>query len=512
MGPTHKTSNDVAPYSAATVGNVTQASTATFKGGEYFNDPTKVSSAARGYMSGDADIDTVAKSVGFDNGAPDGTTPLSVEQQQMLGFREYNPTRNWNSYVTSSYMWQHGSGKTSVDSWAGKGSFAGAGSGGFNWGGLLGGLFKVYGAIRLAKEQKKAMAKAHADALAHPKININKDNFAKGATIGGITQAAIGTFKGGEYFNDPSKITAEAKAYVATGAGDLNTVAKSVGFVDGARDASAILTVEQQEMLGFKEFDPKRTWGDYVSRSKIWQDKKSTDAERWAAQNGFKGSGRGDRFAGGGFFDFFTRWFHHKKPVSNGSNAPGSPASKVPSPSDPTHKTANESYSNAAHVGDIVQADISTFKGGEYYNDPSKVTAAAKAFARGQADIDDVAKSVGFANGAPDGTTPLTVEQQQMLGFREYNPTRNWNSYVTASYMWQHSHGQTSVESWMNAHNPGFTGGGVGDYKHSNSGSSSNSVIYTGSGHMAGSGNATEYQRKVSKMSMRGNGTGARLS
>jgi hypothetical protein len=195
--------------------------------------------------------------------------------------------------------------------------------------------------------------------------------------------------------------------------------------------------------------------------------------------------------------------------VSNGSNAPGSPASKVPSPSDPTHKTANESYSNAAHVGDIVQADISTFKGGEYYNDPSKVTAAAKAFARGQADIDDVAKSVGFANGAPDGTTPLTVEQQQMLGFREYNPTRNWNSYVTASYMWQHSHGQTSVESWMNAHNPGFTGGGVGDYKHSNSGSSSNSVIYTGSGHMAGSGNATEYQRKVSKMSMRGNGTGA---
>jgi hypothetical protein len=142
-------------------------------------------------MSGDADIDTVAKSVGFDNGAPDGTTPLSVEQQQMLGFREYNPTRNWNSYVTSSYMWQHGSGKTSVDSWAGKGSFAGAGSGGFNWGGLLGGLFKVYGAIRLAKEQKKAMAKAHADALAHPKININKDNFAKGATVGGITQAAI---------------------------------------------------------------------------------------------------------------------------------------------------------------------------------------------------------------------------------------------------------------------------------------------------------------------------------
>ena len=60
----------------------------------------------------------------------------------------------------------------------------------------------------------------------------------------------------------------------------------------------------------------------------------------------------------------------------------------------------------------IVQADISTFTGGEYFNDPTKVTQAAKDYITGKSSLEDVAKSVGFKD-VPTPDTPLTVQQQQ---------------------------------------------------------------------------------------------------
>ena len=100
----------------------------------------------------------------------------------------------------------------------------------------------------------------------------------------------------------------------------------------------------------------------------------------------------------------------------------------------------------------IVQADTSTFTGGEYFNDPTKVTQAAKDYITGKSSLEDVAKSVGFKD-IPTPDTPLTVQQQQQLGFREYSPIRTWAHYLTESYLWKNS-GMTSVESWMKGKDP----------------------------------------------------------
>lgn len=127
------------------------------------------------------------------------------------------------------------------------------------------------------------------------------------------------------------------------------------------------------------------------------------------------------------------------------SNKPGSVAS--------TPKTTTQSsQSPVVQPEGIVQANISTFTGGEYFNDPSKVTQAARAFAAGTGSLLNVAKSVGF-DGIPSDDTPLTVEQQQMLGFREFSPVRTWAHYTVDSQLWRTS-GKTSVESWMDGKTP----------------------------------------------------------
>ena len=46
--------------------------------------------------------------------------------------------------------------------------------------------------------------------------------------------------------------------------------------------------------------------------------------------------------------------------------------------------------------------------------------------------------ALGF-KAIPAMDTPLTVQQQQMLGFREFNTIRTWAHYVTASQLWKFS-------------------------------------------------------------------------
>ena len=97
----------------------------------------------------------------------------------------------------------------------------------------------------------------------------------------------------------------------------------------------------------------------------------------------------------------------------------------------------------------ITQADITSFTGGEYFNAEDKITPEAKAYARGEGDLWEVAKSIGF-NGLPTEDTPLTANMQQMLGFREYSPVRTWAHYLTASELWRRG-GMTSAERWIHA-------------------------------------------------------------
>ena len=97
------------------VNGVLQPSVSTFKGGEYFNDTTKVHPVARKYISGEAKLTDVAKAIGFDK-EPDRSTKLSALQQQALGFREYAPNRTWSNYLIDSELWKR-SKKTSLDSW-----------------------------------------------------------------------------------------------------------------------------------------------------------------------------------------------------------------------------------------------------------------------------------------------------------------------------------------------------------------------------------------------------------
>ena len=90
----------------------------------------------------------------------------------------------------------------------------------------------------------------------------------------------------------------------------------------------------------------------------------------------------------------------------------------------------------------------------------------------------------------PNMDTPLSVQQQQMLGFREYNPIRTWSHYVTTSQLWKSS-GKTSVDSWI-SNNPEFRGNGIGVKNNIPDSSIDKSIIsqrgsYTGAGYANGS-------------------------
>ena len=335
------------------------------------------------------------------------------------------------------------------------------------------------------------------------------DNNLKTPTVvGDITQADITSFTGGEYFNDVNKVAPEAKAYVR-GEGDLFAVAKAIGF-NGLPSEDTPLTAGMQQALGFREYNPIRTWGHYLTASQMWKRRGMTSVESWM------------QFHGGGFADELLarrarqveelRRRNGRPLYTPGINLPETnhPESKkytfsVPSllPESPYTKPTLSELAAAAPqkveehtpslletlnamrakhgkeallvgkdvefkgsklldnnlktptvVGDITQADITSFTGGEYFNDVNKVAPEAKAYVRGEGDLFAVAKAIGF-NGLPSEDTPLTAGMQQALGFREYSPIRTWGHYLTASQMWKRR-GMTSVESWVQFHGGGF--------------------------------------------------------
>ena len=256
---------------------VTESIFKDWKGGEYFNDPSKVTMVARTFVNGVGTLEEVAKSIGFD-GIPSGDTPLTPEQQQMLGYMEYSKIRNWNHYLNDVSLWKN-TGALPVDRWttgvvdpfAGKG-FAGGGI--------------ADGKVPSALETLNALRKKHGKS----ELLMGKDtryvgsqqalaNMQTPTVFNGITQASITSFTGGEYFNAEDKISPEAKAYVR-GKGDLWDVAKSIGF-NGLPPQNTPLTASMQQLLGYREYSPVRTWQNYLVDSEIWKRGGMTSAERW---------------------------------------------------------------------------------------------------------------------------------------------------------------------------------------------------------------------------------------
>ena len=105
-------------------------------------------------------------------------------------------------------------------------------------------------------------------------------------------------------------------------------------------------------------------------------------------------------------------------------------------------------------VGDVTQAFASTFKGGEYFNDPSKVHPVVRNFVmykRGH--LKDIYKAIGF-NGLPDKATKLNWQMQQMMGYREYAITRNIAHFEIDVFRWQ-DRGMLPVDVWACANGYG---------------------------------------------------------
>ena len=299
---------------AATLLGVTQADVSTFKGGEYFNDNSKVAMAARLYVKGAATLEDVAKAIGFD-GIPENSTPLDVYQQQALGFTEYNPIRTWAHYVTASAVWKQGSGEVPVDRWlTGKANLDFFGSG-TEMTPLQKRLME-----RRAQQVKDLISSGNYTRMTYtPKIaepetgsssvlldtlnyfrrkhgkpeitgrakwigsDYYKKNNATPTTFLGVTQADVSTFKGGEYFNAYNKIAPEALAYVR-GTGTLEDVAKALGFSEEPA-GDQLLTAGMQQLLGFREYSPVRTWNHYLVESELWKNSGMTSAERWIKAN-----------------------------------------------------------------------------------------------------------------------------------------------------------------------------------------------------------------------------------
>ena len=83
----------------------------------------------------------------------------------------------------------------------------------------------------------------------------------------------------------------------------------------------------------------------------------------------------------------------------------------------------------------VTQSKVDTFKGGEYFNDSSKVSPKVRLYLKNAATLEDVAKDIGFTS-IPSDDTVLTAEQQQALGYRNYNTIRTWSHFNTDSKLW----------------------------------------------------------------------------
>ena len=105
-----------------------------------------------------------------------------------------------------------------------------------------------------------------------------------------------------------------------------------------------------------------------------------------------------------------------------------------------------DSMKRDTKVGDITQAKIDTFKGGEYFNDASKASPTARLYIKGAATLDEVAKAVGF-NGIPTDDTVLNQATQQALGYREFGLNRTWAHFVVDAELWKKG-GMLPIDRW----------------------------------------------------------------
>ena len=91
--------------------------------------------------------------------------------------------------------------------------------------------------------------------------------------------------------------------------------------------------------------------------------------------------------------------------------------------------------------------DFSTWKGGECFNDKYAVDDATKLFLKGELSKEDLMSKLGITN----ANAILTAEQQQKLGFLDYNKIRTFKHFERSSELWKDS-GKTPVKDWIEAH------------------------------------------------------------
>lgn len=104
--------------------------------------------------------------------------------------------------------------------------------------------------------------------------------------------------------------------------------------------------------------------------------------------------------------------------------------------------------------------DYSKWTGGEYFNRPEMITAAAKAYYAGTGKIGDMAVSVGLPR-FPRSDTLLTLEQQMMLGCREYNKVRTWMMFLKDAELRRAQSKKSSADQWAEHHDFSASGRGI---------------------------------------------------
>ena len=421
------------------------ADLSSFKGGEYFNAPQYITEAAKKYVRGEGTLEDVAKSIGFD-GVPDGSTTLTAEQQRALGFREYAVSRNWNHYLNEAVLWKR-DGMTSAERWAkfhgsGKGKFKGNGLGDVMAFGRKNGIFAALAGAWLQNQRYKTMQKAQVEGLGlfgtspgpvdskgkvvAPEVAPNGKHYEENDIKYLISK--------GYARKDAIAFLATDPKYAKNGGKDSNEYGPN-GRKYEENDIKYLMSkgYTRGDAIAFLATDPK-----YKDKANAVASTPAVAAP--AEQPKRRRKHRG--FAGWieGMFDGL--FGHHSK------------KKETPVAENQTSHSSSPGLVDPKNAGSF--ADLSSFKGGEYFNAPQYITEAAKNYIKGDGKLIDVAKSIGF-DSIPDGTTPLTAEQQRALGFREYAVARNWNNYLNEAVLWKRD-GMTSAERWSKFH-----GSGIGD-------------------------------------------------
>lgn len=115
---------------------------------------------------------------------------------------------------------------------------------------------------------------------------------------------------------------------------------------------------------------------------------------------------------------------------------------------------------NLGNNGGDALPDYSKWTGGEYFNRPEMITAAAKAYYAGTGKIGDMAVSVGLPR-FPRSDTILTLEQQMMLGCREYNKVRTWMMFLEDAELRRAQSKKSSADQWNEFHDFSASGRGI---------------------------------------------------